>query len=182
MENFNSINYIIELFSLLTRVQNADLGVLNSYFLLFVLTCCLIGALFFSTSLMENVSVRDFAVEPSGSSKGKGKEKESQEELSIILEAQMQYNNLAKQKGRFWVAYNKFPEGVPGHLNPDQCVRLASILKLNPLSYTKYYFGVNDMNPGSIYVKGTNYIYPEATNFMLSIVKFHEWGGSSSKK
>lgn len=178
MEKLNSINFK-ETFSLFTLAQYPEH--LNFYLFLFILSCCLITmVLFFSVSLMDDTSVRDFALEPSGSSKGKGKEKESQEKLSIILEAQMQHNSIAKREGRFWVAYNKFPEGTPGHLNSDQCVRLVNILTINPISHTKYTFGVNGLNPGSIYVKNAHYIYPEATNFMLSIVKFHEWSAEKS--
>jgi hypothetical protein len=101
MENFNSINFIIEAFSFFTSVKYPDH--LNFYLLLFILSCCLIGILlFFGTSLMDdNISVRDFALEPSGSSKGKGKEKEAQEKLSVILEAQMLHNSIAKREGRF---------------------------------------------------------------------------------
>jgi hypothetical protein len=101
----------------------------------------------------------------------KGKRPEDIEKLSIILEAQLEHNNLMRQQGRFRTSYNHFPVGTRGHLNKAQCVRLATILKVNPISYAKYDFGI--LKTDAIFVKNT-LIYTETDTQMISIVRFHE--------
>lgn len=175
MENFfcfykNNFDFDIGLLAI--HVIPLDL---NSVFcLLLILTCVLVLGLFSTIFFMDSSDVRDFAYpENTSQNKGKGKDRDDHEKLSPILRAQLDHNNLMRRLGWFRTSYNKFPPGTPGHLTEGQCIRLARILKLNPLSYTKFDYGVENVRPDLIFEKNT-LIHAETTTFMISLVRFHE--------
>jgi hypothetical protein len=175
MQKFNLINFEPELLNSLIPVHSINLE-LKSCCLLFGLLggCFLILILFNSVSFMDSADNREdqnLSESSTGTKIDKGKRPEDIEKLSIILEAQLAHNNLMRQQGRFRTSYNHFPVGTPGHLDKAQCNRLATILKVNPVSYAKYDFGI--LKTDAIFIKNT-LIYTETDTQMISIVRFHE--------